>query len=194
MAQGVTTPCKTTLWCLCIFSRPCALHSLSWSGCVFAGEPSQNRLSWWLCCHACQSEGGTGPPLVQRCVCAQHMYVRRVKVSGPTVHTVTSHFLHSSLVTDIIKLPPCWLPLPCTTYILYLHVCTYAKEQLLFPDCVMCVMLFAEQGPDITRKGKKQASKDGGTDLDTNFFVGTEVWCVCMHACVVLCVPMTEFR
>ena len=99
----------------------------------------------------------------------------------------------------------------------------YAKKQLLCPDCVMCVMLFAEQGPDITRKGKKQASKDGGTDLETNFFVGTEVWCVCVLCvcvcvcvcvclcvcvcasacvlacvcvcvCVVLCVPMTEFR
>ena len=71
----------------------------------------------------------------------------------------------------------------------------YAKEQLLCPDCVVCVMLFAEQGPDITRKGKKQASKDGGTDLETNFFVGTEVCVcvcastfVCLHACVYVCV------
>ena len=64
--------------------------------------------------------------------------------------------------------------------------------------CLCHVMLFAEQGPDITRKGKKQASDDEGTDLDTNFFVGTEV-CVCMcssnkevgacvRACVCVCV------
>lgn len=86
----------------------------------------------------------------------------------------------------------------CQVTVMWCSVCVCVSQldcwSLEYSHCLLAVytsqlyvllppsfVMYVEQGPDITRKGKKQASDVGAADLDTNFFVGTEV---CTYACV----------